>query len=42
MKGLVREAVAYEGWFDPAMAVVQQVVGWPIAAYDDDAPEPSR
>jgi hypothetical protein len=39
VKALVREAVAYEGWHDPAETLVQQVVGWTIAAfYDVPAP----
>ena len=40
VKGLVREAVAYEGWYDPAETLMQQVVGWTIAAYYGE-PEPS-
>lgn len=40
VKGLVREAVAYEAWYDPAEALMQQVVGWTIAAYYAE-PEPS-
>jgi hypothetical protein len=39
MQGLVREASALEGWFDPADALVAQVVRWTIMAYYDDEPE---
>jgi hypothetical protein len=39
VKALVREAVACEGWHDPAEALMQQVVGWTIAAYYAE-PEP--
>jgi hypothetical protein len=39
VKAFVRETVAYEGWHDPAEALMQQVVGWTIAAfYDGPAP----
>ena len=33
VKGLVREAVAHERWFDPAEALMAHVVGWTITAY---------
>jgi hypothetical protein len=41
VKGLVRDAAAYDGWYDPAEALMQQVVGWTITAYYDK-PEPPR
>jgi hypothetical protein len=41
VKALVREAVAYEGWHDPAAALMPQVVGWTIAAFYD-APAPRQ
>ena len=33
VKGLVREAVAHERWFDPAGTMMAHVVGWTITAY---------
>jgi hypothetical protein len=33
VKGLVREAVAREGWYDPGETLMAQVVGWAVAAY---------
>ena len=35
VKGLVRAAVAYERWHDPAESLMAHVVGWTIAAYYD-------
>jgi hypothetical protein len=41
VKGLVRQSATSEGWFDPAKALLPQVVGWTIATYYDE-PEPSQ
>jgi hypothetical protein len=41
VRGLVREAVAYEGWYDPGETLMEQVVGWAVAAYyAEPAPAP--
>jgi hypothetical protein len=40
VKGLVREAVACEGWYDPGETLMEQVVGWAVAAYYAE-PKPS-
>jgi hypothetical protein len=40
VRSLVREAVAYEGWYDPGETLMEQVVGWAVAAYYA-APKPS-
>jgi hypothetical protein len=36
VKGLVREASALAGWFDPADTLMAQVVRWTITAYYGD------
>ncbi len=33
VRGLVREAVVREGWYDPGETLMEQVVGWAVAAY---------
>jgi hypothetical protein len=33
VKGVMREAGAYEGWHDPAEVLMRQVVGWTIVAF---------
>jgi hypothetical protein len=40
VKGLVRAAVAHEGWHEPAAALMRHVVGWTIAAYYDAPAQP--
>jgi hypothetical protein len=33
VRGLVRAAVADEGWYDPGETLMEQAVGWAVAAY---------
>jgi hypothetical protein len=40
VQGFVREAIAYEGWYDPGETLMEQVVGWAVAAYYAE-PKPS-
>jgi hypothetical protein len=42
VKGLVREAVAHEGSYDAAEALMRRVVGWTIAAFYDQPEPPPR